>query len=56
MRTSGTPWRDQPRRRHKVSARTAKLLAPLFAYSYYRDAYILRGIGDWIGPVFTIDR
>ena len=32
------------------------MVAPLFRYSYFRDAYVMRGIGDWVGPVLTIRR
>jgi hypothetical protein len=32
------------------------LLAPAFAYDYARDAYILRGIGEQVGPVLRLDR
>jgi hypothetical protein len=32
------------------------LLAPFFRYSYGRDAYILRGVGDRVGPVLRLNR
>lgn len=29
------------------------MLAPLYRYSYSRDAYVLRGVGSKRGPVLT---
>lgn len=29
-------------------------IAPFFRYSYSRDAFILRGIGRYAGPVFRV--
>jgi hypothetical protein len=39
------------RRRREVSASTIRGLSALFRYSASRDAYVLRGIGNWLGPV-----
>jgi hypothetical protein len=33
-----------------------RLLRPLFAYNYSRDAYVLRGIGRSVGPVLRAER
>jgi hypothetical protein len=33
-----------------------RLLTPLFRYSTTRDAYVLRVVGDEIGPVIRVDR
>jgi hypothetical protein len=32
------------------------LLAPVFAFNYSRDAYVLRGVGRHVGPVLRADR
>jgi hypothetical protein len=32
------------------------LLRPLFRYSRFRDALVLRGIGGSVGPVLRVDR
>jgi hypothetical protein len=32
------------------------LLTPAFAYDHTRNAYILRGVGDHVGPVLRADR
>ncbi|MQA75809.1 MAG: hypothetical protein GEU88_15990 [Solirubrobacterales bacterium] len=46
-------WRDpwEPRPRHVVSPAVIRLTRPLFRYSYGRDAYVLRMIGNHFGPV-----
>jgi hypothetical protein len=33
-----------------------KLAAPLFAYDQRRHAYVLRGVGDHLGPVLRPER
>lgn len=43
--------RIAPRPRHEVSPGLLVVLRLLFRYSYWRDAWILRGIGEWHGPV-----
>lgn len=48
--------RSTPRTRRQVGPQTAKLLTPLFRYSYGRDAYVLRGIGNRLGPVLQVRR
>ena len=44
------------RPRRYVAQHWLKLLAPAFAYDYTRDAYILRGFGERLGPVLRGDR
>lgn len=44
------------RPRRYVAQHWLTLLAPAFAYDYARDAYILRGIGEQVGPVLRLDR
>jgi len=34
----------------------AAMLAPLFRYSYWRNAYVLRLIGERVGPVLCVTR
>jgi hypothetical protein len=47
--------RDQHRRRRPISVRRARLLTLAgFRYSTTRDAYVLRGIGNHVGPVYQI--
>ena len=41
----------KPRLRREVSKPTLTLLRPFFRYSLSRDAYVLRGAGNRIGPV-----
>jgi hypothetical protein len=48
-----------PRKRHRprtpVSARKARLLPLLgFRYSTSRNAYVLRLVGNYVGPVFQV--
>jgi hypothetical protein len=43
--------RDAPRPRRVVSPLLLRLLFPAFRYDYVRDAYILRLVGKWTGPV-----
>jgi hypothetical protein len=44
------------RPRRYVAQHWLTLLAPAFAYDYARDAYILRGLGEHVGPVLRLDR
>ena len=44
------------RPRHFLAQRWLVMLAPLFRYSYGRDAYVLRGVGDRWGPVLKRER
>jgi hypothetical protein len=46
--------RNRHRRRREVSSSTATILSPLFRYSRTRDAYVLRLIGDRLGPVLRV--
>lgn len=45
--------RTTPRRRHHVHPVVLALLRPALRYSYTREAYVLRGIGNHRGPVFS---
>lgn len=45
--------RTAPRPRHAVSQGTAHLLSPFFRYSVGRDAYVLRVVGNRLGPVLV---
>jgi hypothetical protein len=42
-----------PRPRHEVHHAALLLLRPVFRYSRFRDAYVLRGVGNRMGPVLT---
>lgn len=42
------------RRRRPVSKETIARCHALFRHSYSRDAYILRGVGGWLGPVLKL--
>ena len=42
------------RRRRPISRQSIRRLSWLFRYSMSRDAYILKGVGGWIGPVFKV--
>lgn len=48
--------RETPRRRRYVSRASLTVLAPLFRHSLTRDAYVLRGVGNRIGPVLLEER
>ena len=48
--------RETPRPRHLVGKRTIMLVRPFFRYSRVRDAYVLRGIGRYRGPVLRLKR
>ena len=43
--------RSHHRHRRPVSKHTLKQYQWLFRYSSSRDAYVLRGVGRWVGPV-----
>ncbi len=45
-----------PRPRHYVSNFRLALMRPLMRYSYSRDAYVFRVVGDDHGPVLRQDR
>jgi hypothetical protein len=40
-----------PRPRHPVTPALLPFLRPLFRYCPFRDAWVLRGVGEWFGPV-----
>jgi hypothetical protein len=42
-----------PRRRRHVSPWLLVVLKPLFRHSYSRDAYVLRVVGNRLGPVLV---
>lgn len=46
--------RITPRQRHDVSSAVLTLSRPLFRYCPWRDAWILRGIGERFGPVLRV--
>ena len=45
--------RYQQRPRHEIGPFLLWLLKPLLRYSWGREAYVLRGIGQTRGPVFV---
>lgn len=42
------------RRRRAISRRTLDTFGPVLRYSHSRDAYVWRGIGHWVGPVYVL--
>jgi hypothetical protein len=48
--------RTVPRTRHYVSPGALTLGRPVLSFDYAREAYVLRGIGDRLGPVLREDR
>jgi len=44
------------RRRRYIPRTMLTLLWPLFRYSHGRDAYVLRLVGHWHGPVLKPER
>jgi hypothetical protein len=50
------PKSTGPRPRRYVSRWTLLVLAPLLRYSEGREAYVLRAVGHWRGPVLRLDR
>jgi hypothetical protein len=48
--------RTNQRPRRYVSSHWLTLLTPIFRYSFSRDAYVLRGLGNRVGPVLRVDR
>ena len=48
--------RTQQRPRRYVAQHWLLLLWPAFRYSATRDAFVLRAIGNSIGPVLRVDR
>jgi hypothetical protein len=48
--------RTHHRRRRPISVRRARLLTLVgFRYSTTRDAYVMRGVGGWVGPVYQVE-
>lgn len=48
--------RSIPRPRHYIARPWIWLATPLLRYSVSRDAYVLRGVGNSMGPVLRPDR
>lgn len=48
--------RTVKRPRRYVAKHWLVLFAPLFGYNYSRDAYVLRVVGRYVGPVLRPDR
>lgn len=48
--------RKAHRPRRYVARHWLMLMAPAFRYSRSRDAYVLRGVGNRLGPVLRADR
>ena len=44
------------RPRRYLRSHWIKLLSPAFAYDFKRDAYVMRGIGEHLGPVLREER
>lgn len=53
IRKPSRPMRTTPRRRHHVHPVVLALLRPALRYSYTREAYVLRGVGNHRGPVLV---
>jgi hypothetical protein len=51
-----TDLRTVRRPRRYVSPDSLTLLRPLFSYDRERRAYLLRGVGEYFGPVLRPDR
>ena len=54
--TPGFPLLKSPRPRRYVSSGLVTALRPLFRHSYSRDAYVLRVVGNRLGPVLRRNR
>jgi hypothetical protein len=48
--------RTVPRKRRFLAGHWLSLLAPVIRYSNSRDAYVLRVVGNRMGPVLRVDR
>jgi hypothetical protein len=46
--------RTTPRRRRQISQARLRWIRPFFRHSYTRDAFVLRGVGRHVGPVFQV--
>ena len=46
--------RSEPRLRTYVGPGLLRLVRPFFRYSYFRDAYVLRLVGERYGPVLKV--
>lgn len=45
--------RTTPRPRHHLHPAALAALRPVLRYSYTREAFVLRGVGNHRGPVFV---
>jgi hypothetical protein len=48
--------RTVKRPRKYVSSQMLTLLSPVFGYNSRREAYVVRGVGQRVGPVLRVDR
>ena len=48
--------RKSHRKRRRILPRSVILIRPIFRFSIERDAYVLRVVGDWVGPVLRISK
>lgn len=48
--------RGKVRKRRRVSRSVLKLLWPIFRYTYQRDGWVLRIVGERVGPVLIAHR
>jgi hypothetical protein len=48
--------RKEVRSRHYIARHWLLLLRPLLRFSLTRDAFVLRGIGNFVGPVLRPNR
>jgi len=48
--------RTRPRPRRYVVPWLFVFVRPLMTYSYWRQAYVLKLVGDRVGPVLRVDR
>jgi hypothetical protein len=52
----GTALHSARRPRRYLDPQWLSLLMPVLRYSHFRDAFVLRGIGNSVGPVLRPDR
>jgi hypothetical protein len=48
--------RTVKRPRRYLAQQRLMLIRPVLRYSAYRNAYVLRGVGNRVGPVLRLDR
>jgi hypothetical protein len=54
--TGEQPMRTQQRPRRYVARHWLVALKPILRYSTTRDAFVLRALGNSLGPVLRVDR